>query len=134
MENSIDAGASQINITIQQGGLQIIKISDNGRGIMKEDFPLLCARFATSKIKDFSDMSSLASFGFRGEALASLSYVSNLTISSKWHESNLGHQASFKNEQIDGNILDVPMNVGTTITASDLFVKSESRRASLNPM
>mgnify|MGYP000461617949 FL=1 len=60
---------------------------------MVEDFPLLCARFATSKIKDFGDMASLNSFGFRGEALASLSYVSNLTISSKWQKDTVGHTA-----------------------------------------
>lgn len=84
-------------MSIQQGGLKLIKIADNGKGIMLEDFPLLCARFATSKIKDFSDMVQLCSFGFRGEALASLSYVSNLTICSKWHQDAVGHSASFKN-------------------------------------
>lgn len=124
MENSIDAGSTQINVNILQGGLKLIKISDNGKGIMAEDFPLLCARFATSKIRDFGDMSQLSSFGFRGEALASLSYVSNLTISSIWHKDSVGHSASFKNEQIEGKISDVPMNAGTIITASDLFMKS----------
>lgn len=97
VENSIDAGSTQINVTIQHGGLGLIKIADNGKGIMVEDFPLLCARFATSKIRDFGDMSQLVSFGFRGEALASLSYVSNLAISSKWHQDPVGHSAAFKN-------------------------------------
>lgn len=71
---------------------------------------MLCARFATSKIKEFSDLNSLDSFGFRGEALASLSYVSKLVISSKWVKDKIGHSATFKNEQIDGKISDIPMN------------------------
>lgn len=60
---------------------------------MGQDFPLLCARFATSKIKDMDDLKILASFGFRGEALASLSYVSNLTVSSKYWKQSIGHVA-----------------------------------------
>lgn len=83
VENSIDAGSTQIVISLMNVGLEQIKISDNGSGIMKEDFPLLCERYATSKINGLSDLSSLTSFGFRGEALASISFVSKLTVISK---------------------------------------------------
>ena len=83
IENSLDAGSTEISVTLMHGGLKQLIIEDNGSGIHKDDFPLLCERFATSKIKDFSDLSSLASFGFRGEALASISFVSQLKISSR---------------------------------------------------
>ena len=75
----------------------MIKIVDNGSGIMEADFPLLCARFATSKLKEFSDMQALDSFGFRGEALASLSYCSKLTIASRWKKEIIGFSAQFRN-------------------------------------
>jgi DNA mismatch repair protein MLH1 len=69
LENSIDAGSSTINIGCRDGGMQILTISDNGHGIKVEDFPILCERFTTSKIREYSDLSHVASFGFRGEAL-----------------------------------------------------------------
>lgn len=79
-------------------------------------------------------MRALSSFGFRGEALASLSYVSSLTVNSKWCEDTVGHMASFKNEELIGKVIDAAMNTGTTIIANELFLGSESRRASLNPL
>jgi DNA mismatch repair protein MLH1 len=104
VENSIDAGSTQISVTLHQGGLKLIKIADNGNGILAEDFPLLCVRFATSKIREFGDLKMLDSFGFRGEALASLSYVSNLVVASKREDDKIGHSATFKKEEIVGSI------------------------------
>ena len=100
MENAIDAGSTQINILCQQGGLGLLQIQDDGHGINKDDFAILCERFTTSKINKFNDLKKVASFGFRGEALASISYVSNLTITSKIPGAELAYTSLFKDGQM----------------------------------
>ncbi len=102
IENSIDAGASQISIISQKSGFDFLQIQDDGHGIKKEDFPLLCERFATSKITNFGDLRKVKSFGFRGEALASISLVSKVTITSKVRGSDIAYIGDF----IDGVLID----------------------------
>ena len=82
VENSLDAGATQIEIEIEKGGSQLIKIRDNGCGIAKQDLVLALARHATSKISSLEDLEAILSLGFRGEALASISSVSRLLLTS----------------------------------------------------
>lgn len=83
IENSLDAQSHSISLTIKNGGLQLIQIVDDGTGIDREDLPLVCERFATSKLKSIDDLDGIGTFGFRGEALASISYVSTVTITSR---------------------------------------------------
>ena len=83
LENSIDAGATKIVAEIKHGGVALIRVSDNGSGIEKEDLPIALKRHATSKIKDREDLETIMTLGFRGEALAAISSVSDMTIISK---------------------------------------------------
>jgi DNA mismatch repair protein MutL len=83
IENSLDAGAARVEIDVEQGGVKLLRIKDNGQGIHKEDLALALSRHATSKIAELEDLEAIASLGFRGEALASISSVSRLSMVSK---------------------------------------------------
>lgn len=120
VENSIDAGATQISIEIKNGGKSFIKISDNGKGIELDDIPLALERHATSKIRKVEDLEKTYTMGFRGEALASISSISKLTIISKTKNSDVGIKVISE----AGNILsaeDVATKTGTTMLVEDLF-------------
>lgn len=126
VENSLDAGATQIDIEIEQGGTRLIKVRDNGSGIHEEDLPLALSRHATSKILSSEDLSQILTLGFRGEALASIGSVSRLTITSA-----LAKQAG-REVAVEGDIASAVRPAahpqGTTVEVRDLFYNTPARR------
>ena len=101
VENSIDAGATRIDIDIERGGAKLIRIRDNGCGIKKDELALALARHATSKISSLDDLEAIVSLGFRGEALASISSVSRLTLTSRTQEQPEAWQAYAEGRDMD---------------------------------
>lgn len=128
IENSIDAGATAIKIQIEKGGAKRIKISDNGKGIPKEQLILALSRHATSKIKTLNDLERINSLGFRGEALASISSVSRLTLTSKPVDQTLAWQASAEGRDMQVDITPAAHPNGTSIDVQDLFFNTPARR------
>ena len=94
LENSLDAGARQIEVDVEEGGTRLIRIRDDGHGIHRDDITLALNRHATSKIRSFDDLIGVKSLGFRGEALPSISSVSRLILSSRNHDAERGWQVS----------------------------------------
>lgn len=128
MENSIDSGATQIDVVIQEGGFRLIKVRDDGCGIEQHDLRLAVSRHATSKIAAIEDLSSITSLGFRGEALASIASVSRFWISSK-----PAHQTQAWQLHLDGSEAELELQptshpTGTTVVVQDLFFNTPARR------
>ena len=128
VENCIDAGAMRIDIEIEKGGAKLIRIRDNGCGIAKHDLSLALARHATSKVATLDDLEAILSFGFRGEALASISSVSRLTITSKTETQTEAWQAYAEGSQMAVKVIPAAHPVGTTIDVADLFFNTPARR------
>ncbi|MDY2947307.1 MAG: DNA mismatch repair endonuclease MutL [Mannheimia varigena] len=128
LENSLDAGANNIQIDIEKGGSQLIRIRDNGCGISKQDLPLALARHATSKISSLEDLEAILSLGFRGEALASISSVSRLTLTSRTAEQSEAWQAYAQGREMAVEIQPASHPIGTTIEVANLFFNTPARR------
>ena len=129
LENSIDAGSTELIIRVEQGGSTLIEIIDNGRGIHADDLPLAVMRHATSKIKTSEDLHAIVSLGFRGEALASIAAVSRLTLTSSRDGSGVGYQVEVNGTAFDHQeIQPVATQQGTHIRVQDLFFNVPARR------
>lgn len=129
LENSLDAGAGRVDVDVEAAGTRLIRIRDDGGGIEAEDLPLALDRHATSKIASLDDLEQVASFGFRGEALASIGSVSHLTISSNTREqSSHGLSASCSGRDMQVTVKPAPHPRGTTVEVRDLFFNTPARR------
>lgn len=122
VENSIDAQASKINIELKDSGISQIIVSDNGIGVNKEDIPLMCKRHATSKISNNIDLVNISTLGFRGEALASISAVSKVKITSSVDGIN-----TYQYSNLDDSIIKVAGNQGTSVEVNNLFYNTPVR-------
>jgi DNA mismatch repair protein MutL len=120
IENSIDAKATQIRVDLAHGGLQLIRVADNGSGIAVDELPLALARHATSKVEQIDDLEHIRSLGFRGEALASIAAVAEVTVLSRQKDAEQGAQIGAANGQLS-QVTIAASSEGTTITVRNLF-------------
>lgn len=128
VENSLDAGASRIDIEIERGGAKLIRIHDNGSGIAKQDLTLALERHATSKIATLEDLAAIMSMGFRGEALASISSVSRLILTSRVETQTEAWQAYAEGREMNVTLKPAAHPIGTTVEVLDLFYNTPARR------
>ena len=128
IENSLDAGASQIDLEIEKGGVALIRIRDNGAGIHHDDLPLALSRHATSKIGSFEDLTAVATLGFRGEALPSIGSVARLKVISRYLDEPQGWQFAVNAGEADAEPAPAAHPQGTTIEVRDLFYNTPARR------
>lgn len=124
VENSLDAGASRIDVTLRAGGVERIRVADDGGGIAREDLPLALARHATSKIASLAELERVASYGFRGEALAAIASVARVRLASRLD----GARAAFCVDSQTGAIAPVALAQGTLVEVADLYFNTPARR------
>ncbi len=127
IENSIDAGATRIQVELAGGGIRLIRVADNGSGIHADDLPLALSRHATSKIASLQDLEHVRSMGFRGEGLASIASVSRLTLTSRQEGSPAARQVRARDGQIEPAAA-AAHPVGTSVEVADLFFNTPARR------
>lgn len=128
VENSLDSGATRIDIDIEKGGAKLIRIRDNGCGIAKEELGLALSRHATSKIHTLDDLEAIISLGFRGEALASISSVSRLTLTSRPATQEEAWSAYSEGREMEVKLQPAAHPIGSTVEVLDLFFNTPARR------
>ncbi|MBD1551800.1 DNA mismatch repair endonuclease MutL [Pseudomonas typographi] len=128
LENSLDSGARRIDIDVEQGGVKLLKVRDDGSGIEADDLPLALARHATSKIRDLEDLERVISMGFRGEALASISSVARLTLTSRTAGASEAWQVETEGREMASRVQPAAHPVGTSVEVRDLFFNTPARR------
>lgn len=128
LENSIDAGSDDIIARVEEGGVKLISISDNGRGIHKDELLLAVSPHATSKIYSLDDLENLNTMGFRGEALASISSVSRFTLKSRFTDYPVAYALEMEGKEEAPKVSPTQINRGTTIFVRDLFFNTPARR------
>src|SRR4051812_27094663 len=126
LENSVDAGARRIEVTLGQGGTDLVRVADDGCGIAPEELPLAVASHATSKIADADDLFHVGTFGFRGEALASIAEVSHLSIRSRQPSTDAGHEVTVVGG-VRRDVAPCGCPSGTTIEIRNLFYNTPVR-------
>ena len=124
VENSLDAGAARIDVQLEEGGVRLIRIADDGRGIERDDLPLALARHATSKIASLDDLERVASYGFRGEALASIASVARVTLTTRTAADS--HAWRLRSE--GGSAEPAALAAGTVVEVADLYYNTPARR------
>ncbi|MEZ5525744.1 MAG: DNA mismatch repair endonuclease MutL [Pseudomonadales bacterium] len=128
LENSLDAGATQVEIDIENGGARAIRVRDNGRGIDKEDLALALSRHATSKIGSIDDLEAVSSLGFRGEALASIASVARVTLTANTDAQGEGWKVECEGQDMETRLAPSPHPTGCTVEVRDLFFNTPARR------
>ena len=128
VENALDAGATRIEVDVEQGGVKLLRVRDNGCGIEENDLPLALSRHATSKITTLDDLESVMTMGFRGEALASISSVSRLALISRTEASDSAWQVTAEGRDMATSISPAAHPQGTTVEVRDLFFNTPARR------
>ena len=128
LENSLDAGATRIDVDAEQGGIKLLRVRDDGAGIEADDLPLALARHATSKIRELEDLERVLSLGFRGEALASISSVARLTLTSRRRGAAQAWQVEAEGRDMETRVQPAAHPDGTTVEVRDLFFNTPARR------
>uniref|UniRef100_A0A0D9VAI6 DNA mismatch repair protein S5 domain-containing protein n=1 Tax=Leersia perrieri TaxID=77586 RepID=A0A0D9VAI6_9ORYZ len=131
IENSLDAGASSVSVAVKDGGLKLIQVSDDGHGIRFEDLPILCERHTTSKLSAYEDLQTIKSMGFRGEALASMTYVGHVTVTTITEGQLHGYRVAYRDGVMESEPKPCAAVKGTQVMVENLFYNMVARKKTL---